>query len=232
MSQASGLALATVCRFLQNTNEKRNQWKMLGVLWKMPNHFSKSCGMWLDGIFFLVINLFHSINFSTFPIPFPIGNTTRFFLKQTEHLPPVWWWIACQSTIQAFGPRIKQISSHTDRPNEKNHRIFKRWLDVRNSGDVFLFLLMLKLKCDVSCSIYIICYICGFEGTKRYQQRETNSYQFCKSPHHPCKEEETPGIVRWMGKVGFESGQNFLLVSIDDYSIVLALWDIIGIVIK
>lgn len=77
--------------------------------------------------------------------------------------------------------------------------------------------------------IYIIL-LCGFEG-KCYQQYETNSYQFCKSPRHPCKEEETPGIVRWMGKVGFESRQKFLLLSIY-YSIILALWDIIEIVIK
>ena len=67
-----------VCRFLQTQMRKEINEKC-GESWNISNCFSKSCGMWLDGIVFLVINLFHSINFSTFPIPFPIGNTTRFF---------------------------------------------------------------------------------------------------------------------------------------------------------
>lgn len=58
--------------------------------WKMPNCFSKSCGMWLASWwstnFIPSTSLLSLFRFQSEILPF--------FLKQTEHLPPVWWWIA------------------------------------------------------------------------------------------------------------------------------------------
>ena len=171
-----------VCRFLQHTNKKRNQWKMLGVL--------KNAKLFLKVVWHVIgwhrllgdqpIS-FHQLLY----FPYSVSNRKyyRFFLKQTEHLPPVWWWIAfhhVQSTIQAFDLRIKQISTHTDRPKWKKASHFKKVTWCRKFWCFFVFLLMLKLKCDVSCSnLYSLVIYVGL----KVRSATDNMKRTATSPH-------------------------------------------------
>ena len=117
--------------FSQNTNEKRNQWKMLGVL--------KNAKLFLKVVWHVIgwhrllgdqLIPFHQLLY----FPYSVSNRKyNPFFFETNGACASSLVMNCLPSCPVNDPSIWP----TNKTNEKNHRILKRWLDVGNSG-VFL----------------------------------------------------------------------------------------------